>query len=159
MRAGSAASTRTPRISSDRSRSTPEERKAFLEDRTGCIVGDGLARIYGFKVGDKITLKVGIPLYGQQDYDFNIRGIYRSGGAAVDNQTMMFHWKYLDERSILKGQVGWIVTQVSSPDQATQVSQAIDQKFANSSYETKTDTEREFQTSFVSMFGNLNLLL
>ena len=30
---------------------------------------------------------------------------------------------------------------------------------ANSSYETKTDTEREFQSSFVSMFGNLNLLL
>jgi putative ABC transport system permease protein len=36
---------------------------------------------------------------------------------------------------------------------------AIDQKFANSPYETKTDTERAFQSSFVSMFGNLNLLL
>jgi putative ABC transport system permease protein len=138
---------------------TPQERTAFLEDRTGCIVGDGLARIYGFKVGDKITLKVGIPLYGQQDYDFTVRAIYRSGGSAVDNQTMMFHWKYVDERSIQKGQVGWYVTQVSSPDQATRVSTAIDQKFANSSYETKTDTEREFQSSFVSMFGNLNLLL
>jgi putative ABC transport system permease protein len=138
---------------------TPEEKNAFLEDRTGCIVGDGLAKTYGFKVGDKITLKVGIPLYGQQDYDFNVRGIYRSGGAAVDNQTMMFHWKYLDERSVQKGLVGWIVTQIANPDQATQVSTAIDQKFTNSSYETKTDTEREFQASFVSMFGNLNLLL
>ena len=138
---------------------TPEERKAFLEDRTACIVGDGLARIYGFKVGDKITLQVGIPLYGQRDYDFTVRAIYRSGGAAVDNQTMMFHWKYVDERSILKGQVGWYVTQIANPDQAAQVSTAIDQKFANSPYETKTDTERAFQTSFVSMFGNLNLLL
>src|SRR5471030_2253797 len=46
---------------------TPEEKKAFLDDRTGCIVGDGLAGTYGFKVGDKITLKVGIPIYGQQD--------------------------------------------------------------------------------------------
>src|SRR5205807_2866463 len=36
---------------------------------------------------------------------------------------------------------------------------AIDQKFANSPYETKTDTEKAFQSTFVSMFGNLNLLL
>ena len=138
---------------------TPEERTAFLEDRTGCIVGDGLARRYGFKVGDKITLQVGIPVYGTQDYDFTIRAIYRSGGAAVDNQSMLFHWKYVDERSLEKGQVGWYVIQVAHPDQATQVAMAIDQKFANSPYETKTDTERAFQSSFVSMFGNLNLLL
>jgi putative ABC transport system permease protein len=138
---------------------TPDERKAFLEDRTGCIVGDGLARRYGFKVGDKITLQVGIPVYGTQDYDFTIRAIYRSGGAAVDNQSMLFHWKYVDERSLEKGQVGWYVIQVAHPDQATQVAMAIDQKFANSPYETKTDTERAFQSSFVSMFGNLNLLL
>jgi putative ABC transport system permease protein len=138
---------------------TPEERKAFLDDRTGCIIGEGLARTYGFKVGDKITLQVGIPLYGQRDYDFTVRAIYRSGGAAVDNQSMMFHWKYADERSMLKGQIGWYVTQIANPDQAPQIMRAIDEKFANSPYETKTDTERAFQTSFVSMFGNLNLLL
>src|SRR5436190_2754987 len=138
---------------------TPEERRAFLDDRTGCIIGEGLARTYGFKVGDKITLQVGIPLYGQRDYDFTVRAIYRSGGAAVDNQSMMFHWKYADERSMLKGQIGWYVTQIANPDQAPQIMRAIDEKFANSPYETKTDTERAFQTSFVSMFGNLNLLL
>jgi putative ABC transport system permease protein len=72
---------------------------------------------------------------------------------------MMFHWKYLDERSVQQGQVGWIITQIGNPDQAAQVSTAIDEKFANSSSETKTDTERQFQSSFVAMFGNLNLLL
>jgi putative ABC transport system permease protein len=138
---------------------TPEDRKAFLDDRTGCIIGEGLARTYGFKVGDKITLQVGIPIYGQRDYDFTVRAIYRSGGAAVDNQSMMFHWKYADERAMLKGQIGWYVTQIANPDQAPQIMRAIDEKFANSPYETKTDTERAFQTSFVSMFGNLNLLL
>ena len=138
---------------------TPEEKKAFLEDRTACIVGDGLAKVYGFKVGDTITLKVGIPTYGQQDFNFTVRAIYRSGGSAVDNQSMFFHWKYADERSTPKGQVGWFITQISNPDQAPRVMAAIDQKFANSPYETKTDTEREFQSSFVSMFGNINLLL
>jgi putative ABC transport system permease protein len=138
---------------------TPEERKAFLDDRTGCIVGDGLARRYGFRVGDRIALQVGIPTYGTSDFDFTVRGIYRSGGAAVDNQSMMFHWKYADERSTPKGMAGWYVSQISSPDQAAQVAGAIDGKFASSPFETKTDTEKAFQNTFVSMFGNINLLL
>jgi putative ABC transport system permease protein len=138
---------------------TPEERAAFLEDRTGCIVGDGLARRFGFKLGDKITLQVGIPIYGTRDFDFNVRGIYHSGGAAVDNQSMLFHWKYADERSITPGQVGWYIAQIANPDDASRISMAIDQKFTNSPNETKTETEKQFQSTFVSMFGNLNLLL
>jgi putative ABC transport system permease protein len=76
----------------------------------------------------------------------------------VDNQSMMFHWKYLDERAIEHG-IGWFVAQVSDPDKAVQTAQAIDQKFANSPAETKTDTERAFSASFGKMLGNLDLLL
>ena len=137
----------------------PEEKQAFLDDRTGCIVGDGLARNYGFKLGDRITLQVGIPTYGTMDFDFTVRGIYRSGGATVDNQSMMFHWKYADERSTPKGQAGWYISQIANPDQAAQVAGAIDRQFANSPFETRTDTEKAFQNTFVSMFGNINLLL
>ena len=140
-------------------RLTPDERTAFLADRTGCIVGDGLAKKYGFKLGDKMTLGVGIPVYGSRDFDFTIRGIYQAGSSAVDNQSMMFHWKYADERSTPQGQVGWYVAQVSDPDRAVQVAQAIDAKFANSPYETKTETEQAFSAQFASMLGNLNLLL
>src|SRR5499427_6620068 len=65
---------------------SPEEKQAFLDDRTGCIVGDGLAKRFGWKVGDRFVLKVGIPTYGKQDYIFTIRGIYHPGSNAVDNQ-------------------------------------------------------------------------
>src|SRR5262249_19560667 len=44
---------------------TPEDRKAFLDDRTGCIIGAGLAKRFGWKVGDRIVLQVGIPIYGK----------------------------------------------------------------------------------------------
>ena len=138
---------------------SPEDKKAFLEDRTGCIVGDGLAKKYAWKVGDRIVIQPGIPNYGSQDYPFTIRGIYKAGSSAIDNQSMLFHWKYVDERSDVKGQVGWYVAEVANPDQAAQVAMAIDQKFANSPYETKTDTEQQFSASFASMLGNLNLLL
>jgi putative ABC transport system permease protein len=138
---------------------TDEDRKAFMADRTGCLVGDGLAKKYGFKVGDRIVLQPGIPTYGTQDYPFTVRGIYRAASSAVDKQSMLFHWKYVDERSLVKGQVGWYVTKVADPDRAVQVASAIDQKFANSPYETKTDTEQAFSAQFASMLGNLNLLL
>ncbi len=138
---------------------SPEERRAFLDDRTGCIVGDGLAKKYGFALGDRIVLQPGIPTYGTQDYPFTIRGIYRAATSAIDNQSMMFHWKYADERSIVKGQVGWYVSQIADPDRAAQVATAIDGHFANSPYETKTDTEQAFSAQFASMLGNLNLLL
>jgi len=138
---------------------SPEERRAFLEDRTGCIVGDGLAKRFNWKVGDAIVLQPGIPYYGRQDYPFTIRGIYRSRSSAVDNQTMFFHWKYSDERGIVHGQVGWYVTLIANPDEAARMASAIDQKFANTPYETKTDTEGAFLASFAAMFGNLNLLL
>jgi putative ABC transport system permease protein len=138
---------------------SPEEKQAFLDDRTGCIVGDGLAQTYGFKVGDRIVLQVGIPVYGDQDYTFTVRGIYRSTGTAVDNQSMMFHWKYADERALQKGQIGWFTIKIDNPDRAAEVARTIDQQFANTPYETKTDTEAQFMSSFASMFGNLNLLL
>jgi len=138
---------------------TPEEKRAFLDDRTGCIVGDGLAKRFGWKTGDRIVLQVGIPTYGAQDFTFTIRGVYRVASDAVDNQSMFFQWKYADERSIVKGQVGWYVAQINDPDQAARVATAIDRQFANTPNETKTDTERQFQSSFASMFGNLSLLL
>jgi putative ABC transport system permease protein len=138
---------------------TPAERQAFLSDRTGAIVGSRLAERFGFKVGDRITLKVGIPLYGREDYTFTIRGIYRAGVQGFDDQTMMFHWRYADERSLLKGQVGWYIAELTDPGRAPAISEEIDRRFANTAFETKTETEKAFQASFVSMMGNLNLLL
>jgi len=52
-----------------------------------------------------------------------------------------------------------VVTKINDPDRATQLANQIDAKFANSSNETKTQTEQAFSASFASMLGNLNLLL
>jgi putative ABC transport system permease protein len=137
----------------------PDQKQTFLADRTGAIVGVGLAKQYGFKVGDPLVIQVGIPIYGTQDFTYTIRGIYRSTSSAVDEQSMLFHWKYADERATLKGQIGWFVSAIDRPDNAVQIADALDRKFSNTPFETKTQTEKAFQSSFVSMFGNLNLLL
>ena len=89
--------------------------EAFLQDRRGCVIGKTLADRYRWKVGDTFFLESFIPPYRRREgaFEFTVRGIYRAGTNAVDNQSMLFHWKYADERSLVKGQVGWYVVQVA----------------------------------------------
>jgi putative ABC transport system permease protein len=126
-----------------------DQMKAWLEDRTGAVVGDLLAEKYGWKIGDRITLQGTIY---QGDWTFTLRGIY-TGTGKTDRQQFHFHWKYLDEKAGegLKDQVGIILAKVDGPA----VSQAIDKEFANSLAETRTETERAFQLSFLSMVSTI----
>jgi putative ABC transport system permease protein len=134
-----------------------EQWKTFVDDRQGVIVGEGTAKRFGWKVGDRVPIK-GTIYPGA--WEFNVRGIYRGSRAADDTTQLWFHWDYLDERRTFgKGDVGWYVVRVTNPDLSVQVAKAIDQEFANSPYETKTDTEKAFQASFVKQMGNIEFLI
>jgi putative ABC transport system permease protein len=132
---------------------TPAERKAFLTDRNGAIVGRKLADQYGWKVGDQIPLR-GTIYPGT--WTFNLRGIYDGAEKGTDQSTMFFHWTLLNE-TIKKlyprraDTTGVFVVQLDDPAQAAEVSTAIDATFKNSLAETLTETEKAFQLSFVAM--------
>ena len=132
---------------------TAGEKKAFLVDRKGCIVGRNTAERFGWKVGDGVTLR-GTIFPGQ--WEFVVRGIYRGAERATDTTQFFFHWDYLNE-SVRKtaarraDQVGFYVLGLASPDLAAEVSLFVDGMFKNSLAETLTETERSFQMSFVSM--------
>jgi putative ABC transport system permease protein len=131
--------------------------QAFLADREGCIVGQALAERFQWKVGDRIPLK-GAMFPGV--WEFTIRGTYRGSRPQDDTMQFWFRWDYLEERrSFGKGFVGWYTVRIANPNHATRVIQAIDEGFANSPWETKTDTEREFAASWVKQMGNIELLL
>jgi putative ABC transport system permease protein len=124
-----------------------EERKAFLADRKGAIVGRKLADKFGWKVGDQIPLR-GTIYAGT--WTFTLRGIYDGADATTDTSTMYFHWSLLNE--MIKrlyprraDQTGVFIEQLSDPQQAAEVSQAIDATFRNSLAETLTETEKAFQ--------------
>lgn len=131
----------------------PDQRKAFLRDRKGALIGRKLANQYGFKIGDVIPLR-GTIFPGQ--WEFTVRGIYDGRSASTVTTQMFFHWDYLNE-TLLKttprraNQVGVYVVQIRRPDEAPAISAAIDNTFRNSIAETLTETEKAFQLSFVSM--------
>ena len=132
---------------------TPEQRRAFINDRAGAVVGRKLASEYGWKVGDTIPLR-GTIFPGT--WTFTLRGIYEGADKSTDESTMFFHWGYLNE-TIKRGsprradQTGVYIVQLDDPDRAAEVSSAIDAAFANSLAETRTETEKAFQLGFIAM--------
>ncbi|HXI02866.1 MAG TPA: FtsX-like permease family protein [Candidatus Saccharimonadales bacterium] len=132
----------------------PDEKKAFLSERTACIVGEKLASRFGWSVGQKITLQ-GTIFPG--DWDFTIRGIYRGRDRTTDTTAMFFRWDYLNEwvkaNYDTEDRVGWYVLKIADPAAASRVSGAVDNLFENSTAQTLTETEQAFQMSFVSMLG------
>ena len=136
----------------------PEEQwKAFVEDREGCVIGEGLAERFGWKIGDRIPL-TGTIFTGT--WEFNVRAIYKGKRLQDDVSSMWFQWKYFDERKeFQKGLIGWFTLRVTNPDEAVQVARAIDETFANSPYETKAETEKAFVAGWVKQMGNIEALI
>jgi putative ABC transport system permease protein len=136
----------------------PEDQwQAFLGDREGAIVGRATAERFDWQVGDRIPLE-GTIFPGV--WEFNIRGIYDGARATDDMTQFWFHWKYLEERSqFLSGLVGWYVVQIDDPENAEEVARTIDERFANSPWETSTETERAFASGFARQVGNIRLII
>ena len=131
--------------------------KKFVDDREGAIVGDELAKRFGWKLGDRIPLQA--PIYGTGAWEFNIDGIFHTTRSDEAEQ-LWLQYSYLDERRKFgKGQIGWYTVQLNSSDDAVGVEKAIDGMFANSPYETKTDTEKAFAASWAKQAGNIESLI
>ena len=131
----------------------------FLKDRQGAIVGARTAERFGWKIGDRVPLMS--TLWGGGNWEFNVDGIYHGKRPQDDETQFWLQWDYFQEHvpDRLKGQAGWYVLKLDSPDDAVRVSKAIDAEFANSPYETKTETESAFAANWVKQFGNIKFLI
>jgi len=133
----------------------PEEFEAWKKERSAALVGRKLMEQYGWKLGDRVTLKGTF-------YPANLEFIIRATCTAVDpsqERIFFFHWEYLDEALGRPGQVGSFVIKVDRPENVPRVMDAVDRTFHNTEAETKTETERAFTLGFVSMLGNIKLLI
>lgn len=140
--------------------SLPEAQKAaWIADRGSLIVGQPTAEKFGWKVGQKISLRSNIftNKNGTTAWDFNIAGIYT---AANRDASVYFHYEYFNEsRTFGEDTIGNVVMRIDDPDKAAEVAARIDALFANSSTETKTSTEKAFVQSFANQLGNVGALI
>jgi len=135
----------------------PEDQKqAFLRERTACLIGRKLANRLGLKLGDKVQLVGDIfPV----TLELTIRGIYDS---ERDNENLFFHNDYLQELTKSLGWGEWVSTYViraETIDDVPRIAEAVDAMFRNSPAQTKTETEKQFEVSFLAFLGNVKLFL
>jgi putative ABC transport system permease protein len=133
-----------------------DQKEAFIRERTAALVGERLMEVFGWKVGQNVTLQ-GTIFPG--DWTFTIRAVYHPTDPAIGNDVLMFHHDYLEERLNRPGIAGWYIMRIDRPDAAAAIAKKVDDQFRNSSYPTKTGTEQAFNASFATMWGNVSLLM
>jgi putative ABC transport system permease protein len=138
---------------------TDSEKQAFVADRTGALVGDNLAERFGWKVGDKVNLTGALFVFNPE---LTIRGIYSAG--SDDGSSLFLHWEYFNEglkKSGFEGSdfTGTYSIRVHSAEDAPAVAAQVDELFRNSTAPTKTESEKAFVLGFLTMMGNVRLLI
>jgi putative ABC transport system permease protein len=134
-----------------------DERQAFVNDRTGCIVGRKTATRHNLKPGDRVTLTGDIfPI----TLELTVRGVYDN---KIDSESLFFHYKYMNESLAttagFRDVVGTYFIRMERAEDANTISKAIDDKFRNSPAQTRTETEQAFGLSFLAFLGNVKLIL
>jgi putative ABC transport system permease protein len=134
-----------------------EQLKAFQAERTAAAVGKTLAEKLHLKLGQKMVIKGDFYLV---NVELTIRAIFE-GGVNGSDYVLYFHRKYLQESlpQDQRGSEGVFILMADSAESVPRIAREVDEMFHNAGAQTKTESERAFQLSFVSMLGNVKLFL
>jgi putative ABC transport system permease protein len=139
--------------------------QAFINTRTGMIVGKQLADQYGWKVGQKLPINSNIypQKNGSKAWAFDLVGIFDGKDEDWKKRTNLafIQQDYFDEANQfgLKGRINFFILKLAAGTSAQVVSTTVDRMFENSPDETKTQTEKDFNISFVKQVGDIGLIV
>jgi putative ABC transport system permease protein len=140
-----------------------EQIEAWLNTRTGAVVGRAIADRFEWEIGDRVPIQATIwpKRDGSRLWEFDIVGIYDGAEPATDTTQFLFRYDYFDEARPdgMRGVVGWYIVRVDDPDRSVEVANAIDERFANSPAETAAETELAFVQGFAKQVGNIGKII
>lgn len=142
-----------------------DAKRKFISTQDGAIVGKLLAEKYGWKVGDTIPLNsfIWTKADGNRTWEWKIVGIFDGRDSEWKKRTSLMYLNYgqFDEarNPRAKGLAGVFVVRMNDPNQSEKIAAAIDAKFENSSDETKTQSEQEFNLGFARQLGDIGLIV
>ncbi len=137
----------------------------FTSTQDGAIAGRLLAEQNGWKVGDIIPLNsfIWTKANGSRLWEWRLVGIFDGKDAEWQKRANLMYLNFgqLDEArpAAARGLAGAYVVRVVDPKDSERIASAIDAKFANSSDETKTQSEQEFQLGFIRQLGDIGLIV
>jgi putative ABC transport system permease protein len=135
-------------------RLTTEETAAWCRDRQAVIIGRSTAAQFGWKVGDRITIQPSVPPYTPMEFH-----VVSTAEHAEDPVTCVCRRDYLEEKlreaGFLQGLVSFYFVKCGAQADVDHFRIAIDQLFAHSPDETKTQDEKAFMSEFITQQFNL----
>ena len=140
----------------------PEDQKlAFIEGRTGVIIGKKLAQQHQLKIGDKIPVIPDIwPNKDNGPWEFELVGIYEVPGEEAKEGQMYINFEFFDEyREYATGGVGNFTVKITDSARSAEIAAEIDSMFSNSSDETKTSTEKAYNQMFAKQMGDIGFIM
>jgi putative ABC transport system permease protein len=141
---------------------TPEQRRAWLSNRTGLAVGKTTAAKYGWKVGDRVPISSNIYMRkdGGRAWEFDVSAVFADPDDTAREGLILMSHDYFDETVTFgRDQVNMLVFSTTSPKQNDSIAKAVDALFANSEAETMTDTAAAFNRAFAAQLGNIALII
>jgi putative ABC transport system permease protein len=96
---------------------------------------------------------------GSRDWAFDIVGTYDRLDDPANATALICNFAYLDESRLTgRDSTQLFVAKIDSPANAATIGLAIDNAFANSDHETRTQSEADLAASQVQRIGDLNFL-
>lgn len=129
--------------------------------RSAAIVGRFVMDQYGWKIGDRIVLRTPVPRRdGSRDWAFDIVGVFDIPVRPRDARFVVANYDYVNEsRSVNRDTADLFVVKIANPEQGPTVALAIDNAFANSSHETRTQSEADLLTAQLQRAADLDYIV
>jgi putative ABC transport system permease protein len=129
-----------------------EDVAEWLKDPTGSIVGPILVEKFGWKRGDRVVLKA--PVQGGV-VETTIRGVL---AYKLDNG-LYIHRKYYEGLTGEQGKAAMFWILANTRKDVPLVTAAIEKKLENAPVPIRAMSEKQWQTQFMEMLGNVQALL
>jgi len=127
---------------------------------TAAVIGPGLARRFGWRVGDEVPLQS--PVWLQKrggGWKFRIVGIYRCQDCISANLFLLNYSYFNAARSLTPNTVGQFVVRVADARDAGRIAFAIDELFVNSQAETRTQSEQQSAQAQLKRIGDVSFFV
>jgi putative ABC transport system permease protein len=135
--------------------------EALKNNRTGVILGSIPATRYKLKVGDRLVLQSQVPRKdGTNAWAFDIVGIFDVPDQPNGANAAVVNFEYLNEARLADRDTSLLyIALAESPKRASEIGRAIDAKFANSTYETRTQSEGDLVASQLQRIADIDLIV
>jgi putative ABC transport system permease protein len=138
-----------------------DQKKAFVDDPSGCVIGFKMADERKIKIGDPMPLKGTIYPF---DMNLTVRGIYKCAPDR-DGRMLIFNWNYLEEglkqvnQERYAGNAGTVFLKIKPDTDSAAMCRIIDAATLNSDTPTRSQTEDAFVAQFAEIWGDMKLMI